>query len=133
MAGEQASQITIDSLPKLLRAIFPTTPKTTSSSNISVKREGNQPHDHRAWGTRFLAPKLGHDAGDAYIRGRRIYIAALVTALLIPVRNGEMKMLTTDHNLAQVLVETGTISKENHATTNTSIGSTSFIFSIKRS
>ena len=112
-AGEQASQLAIEIVPRELARvprevleppqIRELVKQAVLTANEAIIKKGDADPSTRNMGTTVV---LG------YCRGGKIFVAHIGDSRAYLVRRGECKRITTDHNLAQALFEANTISAE---------------------
>jgi protein phosphatase len=111
-AGEQASQMAVDLLVDSFRSFDQKTEdqdvrvylaRSVVETNRRILDLSDQDPALRNMGTTLVM---------ALIRGNRLWVASLGDSRAYRIRDGRAELLTTDHNLAQVLLEAGTISAE---------------------
>jgi protein phosphatase len=109
-AGEQASQLAVEIVPKELdKTPFEVTEpnevrdcirRAILVANDSILHQGNSDPNTQNMGTTVVL---------AHIRGGKMYIAHIGDSRAYLVRQGKIERITTDHNLAQALYEANSI------------------------
>lgn len=112
-AGEQASQIAVDIIPRRLLELSPDTASINDvrkaiteavlfANNMILARGSADPS----------VQNMGTTVVMAVQRGNRLYVAHVGDSRAYKLRDGKIEAITTDHNLAQALYEAKTISKD---------------------
>lgn len=118
MAGEKASEMAVDMVPRLLeksldfeRAAPPQITKAiddaVAAANAEIMALGEVDPDFHNMGT-TLAFVISV--------GKSFFVGGLGDSRVYQLRSGELTQLTTDHSLTQALLDAGTISAEDAAT-----------------
>jgi protein phosphatase len=112
-AGEQASQMAVDIVPVELRGslvdgvepgqVREAIKRAVLHANQSIVQRGDNDPSTQNMGTTIVV---------AICRSDRMYIAHIGDSRAYLIRDGQIKRITTDHNLAQALFEANTISAE---------------------
>ena len=112
-AGEQASQLAVDIIPRRLEGLSvdcedPEEVKAALSqaviaANETILAQGIADPSVQNMGTTVVL---------ALLRGNTMYIAHVGDSRAYRLQNGNISSVTTDHNLAQALFDANTISKE---------------------
>lgn len=113
-AGEIASRKAIEIIPRELRKhLTPGTPpdsvrqamrQSIVTANEEIISMGSQDRDMKNMGTTVVVV--------AWRKDKELFIAGVGDSRCYLIRDGEIKQLTTDHSLAQALVEAKTISPD---------------------
>ncbi|WP_435015307.1 PP2C family protein-serine/threonine phosphatase [Tundrisphaera sp. TA3] len=114
LAGEKASQMAVDILPKeLSRRLVP-----IGADDRSIRkaiRESVAAANHEILGLSVVQTEfnnMGTTVVLALFHDDRVYIAGIGDSRAYRVRQGRLEQLTKDHSLAQALLDAGTISPE---------------------
>ena len=114
LAGEKASQMAVDIIPKeLSRRIGPGESEDTSIQRVirdSVAAANQEILGLSVVQTEFN--NMGTTVVLALFRADRVYIAGIGDSRAYRVRDGQIEQFTRDHSLAQALLEAGTITAE---------------------
>ena len=112
-AGEQASQLAVDMIPQQLvsldetvtdaQLIRETLSDAVKAANEAIIAQGIADPSVQNMGTTVVL---------AVLRGGCMYVAHLGDSPAFLLRGDEIRILTTDHNLAQALFDAGTITKD---------------------
>lgn len=113
-AGEQASKMAVDLIPKAIKRRLPAgvdDPKAVQATIRDACAEANQ----EIIGCSGAVPEysnMGTTVVLALFHNDRAYIAGIGDSRAYRLRGGHLEQLTKDHSLADALGEAGTISKE---------------------
>ncbi len=113
-AGETASRMATEVVPRELRdkisssksveEIKAAIRKAVVQANEEIMAEGQRDRDLRNMGTTVVL--------SVWLRDHQLFVAGVGDSRAYAIRNGGIEQLTTDHSLAQALVEAKTISPE---------------------
>jgi serine/threonine protein phosphatase PrpC len=114
LAGEKASQMAVDLVPKeILRRIGPG--ESGDSSIQRTIRDAVAAANQEILGLSHIQTEfsnMGTTVVLALFRNDQAYIAGIGDSRVYRIREGRVEQLTKDHSLADALVEAGTITKE---------------------
>lgn len=112
LAGEQASQMAVDIIPSRLKIRLGSNPNgdkaTAEVIRLSVLDANQQIIDLAARRTEFQS--MGTTMVLALVYGKSVFVAGIGDSRAYHARGKRIDQRTTDHSLAQALVEAGTIS-----------------------
>lgn len=114
LAGEKASQMAVDIIPKELskRVVAGETDERATQRAI---REAVAAANQEILGLSVVQTEfnnMGTTVVLALFRGDRVHVAGIGDSRAYRVRDGQIVQLTKDHSLAQALLEAGTITAE---------------------
>ena len=114
LAGEKASQMAVDIIPKeLARRLGPS--EADDKAILRAIRDSVAAANQEIIGLSVVQTELngmGTTVVLALFRGDQVYFAGIGDSRAYRVRDGRIEQLTTDHSLAQALLEAGTITAE---------------------
>jgi serine/threonine protein phosphatase PrpC len=114
LAGEKASQMAVDLLPKELSRRF--SPGESDDRTIQrVIKDAVAAANQEILGLSHIQTEfsnMGTTVVLALFRNNRAYVAGIGDSRAYRIRSGQIEQLTKDHSLADALVEAGTITKE---------------------
>lgn len=115
-AGEQASQIAVDVIPERLASLLPANTTENAEVRRSIK-DAVIAANETILAQGIADPSLqnmGTTVVMALLRGATVYIAHVgdSRAYRLPDGKGKFETITIDHNLAQALLEAGTITQD---------------------
>jgi protein phosphatase len=112
-AGEQASQIAVDMIPRLLEPVAvdcdneeqiqQAVRQAVKAANEAILAQGIADPSVQNMGTTVVL---------ALVRGPALHVAHLGDSLAYLLRDGAIRVLTTEHNLARALLDQNAISEE---------------------
>jgi len=113
-AGEKASQMAVDIIPKEVQRRLGQADDQEVSVSRSI-REAVAMANQEILGLSHIQTEftnMGTTIVLSYFRNGRVYIAGIGDSRVYRVRNREIQQLTKDHSLADALLEAGTITQE---------------------
>jgi protein phosphatase len=113
-AGEQASKMAVDLIPKAIMRRLPSCqddPKAVQSTIRDAVAEANQ-EILGCSGAVAEFSNMGTTVVLALFHNDRVYVAGIGDSRAYRLRNGQLEQLTEDHSLADALGRAGTITKE---------------------
>ncbi len=114
LAGEKASQMAVDIIPKeLARRLGPG--EVDDAAVSKAIRDAVAAANQEILGLSVVQTEfnnMGTTVVLGLFRNGRVYVAGIGDSRAYRVRDGRIEQLTTDHSLAQALLEAGTITAE---------------------
>jgi serine/threonine protein phosphatase PrpC len=114
LAGEKASQMAVDIIPKELSKRIGST-ESDDKQIQKVIKDAVATANQEILGLSVIQPEMnnmGTTVVLALFRNDRVYVAGIGDSRAYRFRDGRIEQLTKDHSLAQALLEAGTITAE---------------------
>jgi serine/threonine protein phosphatase PrpC len=115
LAGEKASQMAVDIIPKELSRRIGSTAESDDRQIERVIRDAVAAANHDILSLSSVQTEftnMGTTVVLAVFRNDRVYVAGIGDSRAYRFRDGRIEQLTKDHSLAQALLEAGTITAE---------------------
>ncbi len=114
LAGEKASQMAVDLIPKELSKRFNSGENDDKTIQRAI-RDAVAAANQEILGLSHIETEfanMGTTVVIALFRNNRVFVAGIGDSRAYRVRDGQIEQLTRDHSYADALVESGTITKE---------------------
>ena len=115
LAGEKASQMAVEIIPKELARRLTTTGVAGDKAVQRAVRDAVAAANHEILGLSVIQNEFNHMGTTvvlALIHSGRMYVAGIGDSRAYRIRDNRIEQMTKDHSLAQALLEAGTITAE---------------------